>query len=124
MAEVPLLRNPGRFLDSETFSGDSGSWGGDAGLFLFGPRARTVLHSPGLWVKGLQPLASKDSAREPLARRWGIEAHRCHSHSQELGGGDGGAADTFLTLPGLTIWKGPGVRGSLLKGAREASVDV
>lgn len=32
------VRNPGRSLDWENFSGDSGSSGGDGGLFLLGPR--------------------------------------------------------------------------------------
>lgn len=63
MGEVTLVRNPGRFLDWENFSGDSGSWGGDWDLFLFGPRAwiaalGTDLHSSGSWVMGLQLLAS------------------------------------------------------------------
>lgn len=39
MGEVTLVWNPGRFLDRENFSGYFGSWGGDGGLFLFGPRA-------------------------------------------------------------------------------------
>lgn len=94
--------------------------------FLFGPRAwvaalgQTYIVLVHGWWGCSSSLLKTVFWRKPLARRWGTQAHRCHSHSPW-----GSRHILNITRTHNLERHGSSLEeDSLLKGARERSADV